>query len=552
MWDYSECRFAIRQPLRWYRQSRVDETVPPINLESIKKRQKSLSAAIALSWDHNRVTVLCPFCDSTHNHGNDPFARSNGDLIQDSRGRYTYNGPSPNRCNSRVSHCNRSDISTMQYVIIFPFEDDSRVTGLSFELQQNYDEHGELISEQFVTAGLKDPPPNYAVYQTSGTVDELQTLEQKMQSSTINDGDYKVVTKFECGGRVEESVELASTWAASAACLGDLQHLKQLLTRSPDPKAFVRGRDKKGLTLLLLAVPNGHHDVVKYLLDKGSDPNAADNAGRTPLMEAALWGHPSLVDILIQAGADVHRSDNGGMVAGQLAEESGRNEYERHERSWKYSEDPFTKKQDRKLIRALLGHSPPQASTPTLCADDFKGAYFHKSVTAGTISLVIPRHGIEIRQQGKTAAILIRGNGFPPVAAVSGRTGIASSEFRASEAGFERLDEGYWGGSENFQVADDIGFSFEEHACDEPGAPGSFNASHAEAQLMCFFVRRNYLFRYERDVEDDFLQLFLLQVRNRRASITVSKAPCTSCLALKERIREVLGIQFEFNPLAVR
>lgn len=108
------------------------------------------------------------------------------------------------------------------------------------------------------------------------------------------------------------------------------------------------------------------------------------------------------------------------------------------------------------------------------------------------------------------------------------------------------MNEGYWGGTENSSVADDIGFKFEPHYCDKVDKPGSFYASFAEAQLMCFFVRRNYLFRNPRDepVKDDFLQLFLLQARNQRANIIISKARCCSCLALSQRIGLNLITQF--------
>ncbi|KAF1730039.1 putative ankyrin repeat protein [Beauveria bassiana] len=170
---------------------------------------------------------------------------------------------------------------------------------------------------------------------------------------------------------------------------------------------------------------------------------------------------------------------------------------------------------------------------------DHQDAYFHKSLNAGTISLVLPTKGIEIIRQQKTAAILIRGAPFPLVAAVSGRTGSRGNEFRAPEAGFQMLDEGYWGASENFVVAKELGSTFSEDRRDGAERPGSFYASHAEAQLMCFFVKRNYLFRpleeEEEEEEDedermgvqvDFLQLFLLQPRNKSAKIVVSQTPC--------------------------
>ncbi|QLI70479.1 uncharacterized protein G6M90_00g068580 [Metarhizium brunneum] len=275
-------------------------------------------------------------------------------------------------------------------------------------------------------------------------------------------------------------------------------------------------------------------------------------------MEAALWGYPKIVELLLEAGADSSLKDRRGMTAGNLAEESERNDRERHERSIKYLEDPFVKKRHRRLIRALLKHTPAASLSsgvqPNLA--DLTDAYFYKSLSPGSISLVIPSQGIEIRTQSKTAAVLLRGEAFPLVAAVSGRTSPIRSEFLPPEAGYIRINEGYWGGTENFAVAKDIGFSFESSPYDERGVAGSFNASHAEAQLMCFFVRRNYIFRNIADGHksgvDDFLQLFMLQERNRQVEIVVSKTPCDSCRALRDCIRERLGINFAFRVLGVR
>ncbi|KAM0743566.1 hypothetical protein ACQRIT_001825 [Beauveria bassiana] len=478
--------------------------------------------------------------------------RRHGEFVQDDCGRYTYVQPRPERRNTRVSHCP----ATEEYVIVFPFEEDERVSGLSFELRQKFGINSELQEEKFCTVGL----PSLAAHneeQSSDGEDELDDLEQELQSATLDDGDYKVVKRFQLEGYPNGFEQPASELIMSAACIGDTKHIDELLSNSPNPHALLRIRDEKGLSLLHLAVPNGHQDAVRCLIARGSDTNVVDNKGRTPLMEAALWGHPVLVEMLLEAGADKNKKDKRGMTAGRLAEESECNEKERHKRALKYAEDPFTKKKDRTLIRGLLQHLFPTPSLPSVSTADFQDAYFHKSSSAGTISLVLPTKGIEIFSQKKTAAILVRGAPFALVAAVSGRTGSCDSELRAPEAGFQMLDEGYWGASENFVVAEELGFTFSECCRDGAGRPGSFYASHAEAQLMCFFVKRNYLFRsLEEDertgVQDDFLQLFLGQPRNKSAKIVVSQTPCFSCAALRDCIWRELGIEFAIEALPVK
>ncbi|KAK8141511.1 hypothetical protein G3M48_010388 [Beauveria asiatica] len=526
---------------------------PPTDVESIQGQHKGLPAAKVISWDDTTVTVHCPFCNKTHNHGNVPFLRHpDGEFVQDNSDRYTYVRPRPERRNTRVSHCPAVE----EYVIVFPFEEDERVKGLSFELRQKFGSDSELLQERFCTVGL----PSLAAHdeeQSSGSEDELDDLEQELQSATLDDGDYNVVTRSQPEGDSDEFEQPASVWIMSAACTGDTKHIDELLRNSPNSQALLRIRDDTGVSLLHLAVSNGHQNTVRYLIDKGSDTKAPDRKGRTPLMEAALWGHPTLVAMLLKAGADKNKKDRRGMTAGHLAEESDRNEEERHERALKYFEDPFTKKKDRALIRGLLQHLPQTPSLPSISTADLQDAYFHKSPSAGTISLVLPIKGIEILQQRQTAAILLRSAAFPLVAAVSGRTGSGHSEFRAPEAGFQMLNEGYWGASENFAVANELGFTFSEDYRDGIAGPGSFYASHAEAQLMCFFVRRNYLFRrMEEDegmeVQDNFLQLFLAQPRNKSAQIVVSQMPCFSCAALRDCISQKLGIEFVIETLPVK
>ncbi|KAM3497975.1 hypothetical protein MY10362_008689 [Beauveria mimosiformis] len=483
MWDYSQITFARSSPSRLQLQrAAVKIGQPPTDVAYIQGQHKGLPAAKAISWDHSKVTVHCPFCNRTHNHGNTSFLRHpDGKFVHDDYGRYTYVRPRPETRNTRVSHCQAVE----EYVIVFPFEEDERVKGLSFELRQKFDSNSELLEERFCTVGL----PSLAAHdeeQSSSDEDELDDLEQELQSATLDDGDYKVVRKFQLEGKLDEFEQPASVLIMSATCTGDTKHIEKLLSSSPNRHALVQKRDEEGLSLLHLAVPNGHHDAVRHLIDWGSNTNVVDKKGRTPLMEAALWGHPTLA----------------------VSQKS-----------------PFTKKKDRALIRGLLEHSLPTPSLSSISTADLQGAYFHKSPSAGTISLVLPTKA------------------FPAVAAVSGRTGSNHSEFRAPEAGFQMLNDGFTFWEDSYR--------------DGTGRPGSFYASHAEAQLMCFFVKRNYLFRpLEEDemtgVQDDFLQLFLMQPRNKSAKIAVSKTPCCSCAALRDCIWQKLGIEFVIETLAVK
>ena len=53
-------------------------------------------------------------------------------------------------------------------------------------------------------------------------------------------------------------------------------------------------------------------EMVKVLLDRGADPNAANKTGFTPLHEAARLGSPKVAELLLLAGARVDARDDSG------------------------------------------------------------------------------------------------------------------------------------------------------------------------------------------------------------------------------------------------
>ena len=70
---------------------------------------------------------------------------------------------------------------------------------------------------------------------------------------------------------------------------GDLEVVKYIIEKYRiDPN---RPRTENGGTALYQAARNGYSDIVAYLLNKGADPNIANNSNVTPLNAAASNGH---------------------------------------------------------------------------------------------------------------------------------------------------------------------------------------------------------------------------------------------------------------------
>jgi len=85
-------------------------------------------------------------------------------------------------------------------------------------------------------------------------------------------------------------------------------------------------RTSDGDSLLMLAISHKQPDTARFLLEKGADPNLANNQLRTPLMAAAVANQVETVDLLLKAGADPRATDMDGARAADLANAHGAKE----------------------------------------------------------------------------------------------------------------------------------------------------------------------------------------------------------------------------------
>ena len=91
----------------------------------------------------------------------------------------------------------------------------------------------------------------------------------------------------------------------------DVTWVKFLLQRGANPNI----RDRKGMTPIQLATQLGFVEGVEELIRKGAQVNVADSQGETPLIAAVHQRNVELVRRLLGEGADPDRNDNSGRSA---------------------------------------------------------------------------------------------------------------------------------------------------------------------------------------------------------------------------------------------
>jgi len=91
----------------------------------------------------------------------------------------------------------------------------------------------------------------------------------------------------------------------------DVLWVKFLLQRGANPNI----RNNEGVTPLQIATRLGFIEGAEELLKKGAQVNVADSQGETPLMAAVHQRDVAMVRRLLEQGADPDRNDNSGRSA---------------------------------------------------------------------------------------------------------------------------------------------------------------------------------------------------------------------------------------------
>lgn len=103
---------------------------------------------------------------------------------------------------------------------------------------------------------------------------------------------------------------------------GDETYLRFLLQKGADPNL----RDGRGNTPLLLAVAGGQPDMIRILTAAKANPNIGNASGETPLIRAVQRHDIGMVRELLNAGADPDMADSvAGLSAREYASQDARN-----------------------------------------------------------------------------------------------------------------------------------------------------------------------------------------------------------------------------------
>ena len=112
----------------------------------------------------------------------------------------------------------------------------------------------------------------------------------------------------------------------NAAKHGDVIRVRELLDSGVNPNIRQYFSDDSPL---ISASFDGHTEIVKFLLERGADPNIITNNGFTSLIHASVQGHTEIVRLLLENGADPNIRDRYGRTPLMIALNNGNREIAR-------------------------------------------------------------------------------------------------------------------------------------------------------------------------------------------------------------------------------
>lgn len=133
---------------------------------------------------------------------------------------------------------------------------------------------------------------------------------------------------------------------ASFHAINNAQLVKMLLDAGSDPDI----QDELGQTALMKAGYTGNIEIVKRLLNAGANPNIQDENGSTVLFDVINRGHVKVLKLLLRKGVNPNIEDNNNRTALMMADHRGNDEFleKRDEIIKSIAQQPQIKKKTKK------------------------------------------------------------------------------------------------------------------------------------------------------------------------------------------------------------
>lgn len=363
------------------------------------------------------------------------------------------------------------------------------------------------------------------------------------------DESFRRLKEYFGGDEDDTSSCLKIEYAISRLIKGDVDWLKEYLDLSPETTLFLQGVDDVGDTVLHVAAREQWPETLELLLQHSVNIDATNAQGRTPLMEAALWGRLGNASSLLQYGADWEATDDEGYSASDYATPSQKNEDERWKIERLFNLYPRTsatynthrRNTERRQIvnilkdRKLSKMASQYSSTNGGGIREFS---FLTNIERGSISLV---KEFPVNKTSKAIARLTfpgtTKDKFPPVDAMSGwNHGDGNEQVAISGKDWT---------PNVMKLANCLNYALPTGGDMDRGIRGRYYASHAEKQLIAYFVSKYAVL----DQDHWCLKEAIPPVMIKIAHIIVSRGVCHDCKNFVAFINRKLSLSLEVTGI---
>jgi hypothetical protein len=450
--------------------------------EWARARSRTLAAAVVVQWNDSIALVACPYpsCRKIHCHGSE-------------RAREGY--PT-----SRLSHCDKLQ---QEYQLIWPFCSVSiaQDLGLGCELDRKTGDW-RTIGSYVEDSGIEESLAEFGLEHTrfhSGEDELVDTLDHL----SLEDQSYNVFI--------------------SLCVSNDVKEVESCLDSKDLSESYLENKNSEGNVALTLVCMEGHLDIIRLLVERGSPIDSRNKKGETPLIISLQYGKIEVATYLVYRGASIESRDTQGISVLshtrrllQRLEDTrilcidqtfnGQNTTPKMETVadkvgkvvMTYFEDPnpsigmrnrdHQEKIDRTqlIVNFCMAHENLQNCVEKQRRNRTRNIRpskisISRCATKTMITVFRDVYHIPMIAEQKTFAYLERGDGLDYVFAISGWSGGQFANIDGC------IDRELWT-KRVFEFSKIIGHKLDHDKKDSPDRKGSYHACHAEKQLMAYVL----------------------------------------------------------------